>query len=96
MTKSRCEIIFEASIKSEHTRINYLRCMKKFKAFVGVEGLDELLHGDQKAIQEKVEDYVIPHDFRYSKISVLSCNLRSLNSPTISLARFLLSKLFFL
>ena len=59
MTQPRCEMIFEQSIKSEHTRVNYLRCMKKFKRFVGVESLNELLYSDQKAIQEKVEDYVI-------------------------------------
>ncbi|MBL7015698.1 MAG: site-specific integrase [Nitrosopumilus sp.] len=59
MSKPRCEIIFEQSIRSEATRENYLRCMKKFMQFVGVDNLEELLQGDQKAIQEKVEDYVI-------------------------------------
>ena len=33
--------------------------MKKFKRFAGVNSLDELLYSDQKAIQEKIEDYVI-------------------------------------
>lgn len=57
--KPRCEILFEHSIKSDHTRDSYLRCMKKFMRFVGVENFEQLLQSDQKAIQEKVEDYVI-------------------------------------
>jgi len=57
--KPRCEILFEHSIKSDHTRDSYLRGMKKFMRFVGVENFEQLLQSDQKAIQEKVEDYVI-------------------------------------
>ena len=59
MSQSRCEMIFENSIKSEHTKITYLRSMKKFKHFVGVNTLDELLYGGSQVIQETVEDYVI-------------------------------------
>ena len=55
MNQSRCEMIFENSIKSEHTKITYLRSMKKFKCFVGVNSLDELLCGDSQVIQV-VED----------------------------------------
>jgi len=57
--KSRCEIIFEQSIKSDRTRGNYLFTMRRFKQFVGVDTMDSLLQGDQKVIQEKIEDYVI-------------------------------------
>lgn len=55
--KPRCEIVFERSIKSEHTRNAYTRQMKKFMEFVGVNNLEELLQLDHKTIQEKVEDY---------------------------------------
>ena len=57
--KSRSEWIFEQSIKSEETKKSYLRVLKKYKEFVGVENTEELLNADRKMIQEKVEDFVI-------------------------------------
>lgn len=57
--ESRCEWIFEESIKSEETKKTYLRILKKFKKFVGVENTEDLLNADRKMIQEKVEDFVI-------------------------------------
>lgn len=58
MTKPRCEINFEQSIHSEATRKMYRFCMNKFIKFVGVSSMGQLLEGDQKSIQEKVEDYL--------------------------------------
>ena len=58
ITKPRCQIVFEQSIKSDATRKMYLNYMKKFMEFVGVNSMEELLQSDQKNIQEKVEDYV--------------------------------------
>ena len=57
--KSRCEIIFEQSIRFEHTRQGYTRCLNHFRKFVGVNTIEDLLQGDSKSIQEKIEDYVI-------------------------------------
>ncbi len=56
---SRTEWIFEQSIKSEETKKAYLRILKKYKKFVGVENTEDLLNADRKMIQEKVEDFVI-------------------------------------
>ncbi|MDF2422735.1 MAG: site-specific integrase [Nitrosopumilus sp.] len=59
MKKPRCELIFEQSIKSEHTREGYSRGLRYFMEFIKVQSYDQLLEGDQKGIQEKVEDYTI-------------------------------------
>lgn len=59
LKKPRCELIFEQSIKSEHTREGYSRGLKYFMEFIEVKSYDQLLEGDQKSIQEKVEDYTI-------------------------------------
>jgi integrase len=56
---SRCEILFEQSLQSEYTKRDYRLGLKYFRQFVGVENSEELLQGNQKAIQEKVEDYLI-------------------------------------
>ena len=57
--KSRCEIVFEQCIQSDRTRDNYLYTLRKYKEFVGVQNTEELLEADRKAIQEKVEDFVM-------------------------------------
>ena len=57
-TKPRCEKVFEQSIRSEYTRKIYQFQMKKFMRFVGVDSMEELLQGDLKSIQEKIEDYI--------------------------------------
>ena len=54
----RCEKVFLQSIKSEYTRRDYVLGLKYFREFLGLGKIEELLEGDQKAIQEKVEDYL--------------------------------------
>jgi site-specific recombinase XerD len=57
--RPRCEIVFERSCnRSIHTQVVYQNSLKKFMNFCEVEKMSELLEADQKAIQEKVEDYV--------------------------------------
>jgi len=54
---SRCERLFEQSLHTEFTRRDYRLGLKYYREFVGVETAEELL-GDQKEVQEKVEDYL--------------------------------------
>jgi len=58
-SRPRCEIVFERSCnRSKYTQIVYQNSLKKFMGFCEVEKMAGLLEADQKAIQEKVEDYV--------------------------------------
>jgi len=50
MSKSRCLVIFEASIKSEETKKNYLLMLDKYRKFAGVEDFDDLLKADENSI----------------------------------------------
>jgi len=58
MTISRCERLFEQSLHTEFTRRDYRLGLKYYREFVGVDTAEELLQGDQMAIQERVEDYL--------------------------------------
>jgi integrase len=63
MAKSRCELMFERSCnKSPFTQRSYLSCIRKFMTFARVSKMEELLEGDQKSIQELVEDFVLSLD----------------------------------
>lgn len=59
MTKQRCLIIFEQSIRSEQTRHNYLLHLEQFRVFAKADAIESLLQWSPKEIQEKIEDYVI-------------------------------------
>jgi len=59
MEMERCLRIFLASIKSDVTKIDYIKNLEKFQKFAEIEKFSDFLSQDMKTIQEKVEDYIL-------------------------------------
>ncbi|MGI9565446.1 MAG: hypothetical protein ACR2LL_00335 [Nitrosopumilus sp.] len=57
--EERCVRIFLESLKSDVTKKNYLRGMKYFKDFSGIEKYSDILKMEQQKLTELIEDYII-------------------------------------
>lgn len=57
--KQRSLLLFENSIKSEATRIEYLKNLNRFKTFYKLRDYDSILGIPEKKLQEMIEDYVM-------------------------------------
>lgn len=55
----RCLLIFEESIKSEHTKRTYTLALKQFLRWTKLDSYDDLLQADEKSIHRLLEDYII-------------------------------------
>jgi integrase/recombinase XerD len=51
--------MFEASIKTEATRITYTSNLKKFKDFIKIDNFDDIIKLETVLIQKYVEDYIL-------------------------------------
>ena len=57
--QSRTILLYENSIKSEQTRIQYNYQLKRFVNFCRLKEFDSLLSIDSKTVQTMLEDYII-------------------------------------
>jgi integrase/recombinase XerD len=57
--KQRSLLLFENGIKSEATRVEYLKNLDRFKDFFKLKDYDSILGIPEKKLQEMVEDYVM-------------------------------------
>ena len=57
--KQRSILLFENSIKSEATKVEYLKNLNRFKDFYKLKDYDSILGIENKKLQEMVEDYVM-------------------------------------
>lgn len=59
MEKHRSIMLFETSIKSKYTAMNYNSHLRQFTKFIGIESADKLLRMSPARLQYKLEDYLI-------------------------------------
>ena len=59
LMQQRSLLLFENSIKSEATKLEYLKNLNRFKDFYKLKDYDSILGIPEKKIQEMVEDYVM-------------------------------------
>ncbi len=52
-------VLFEESIKSEETKKVYIFYLKKYMDYLGDQKEDPLFHGDVKAVESKIIDFII-------------------------------------
>jgi len=57
--KQRSLLLFENSIKSEATKIEYMKNLNRFKDFYKLKDYDSILGIPHKKLQEMIEDYVM-------------------------------------
>lgn len=57
--KQRSLLLFENGIKSEATKVEYLKNLNRFKGFFKLKDYDSILGISEKKLQEMVEDYVM-------------------------------------
>jgi len=57
--KQRSLLLFENGIKSEATKVEYLKNLNRFKDFYKLKDYDSILGIDGRKLQEMVEDYVM-------------------------------------
>jgi len=68
--KQRSLLLFENSIKSEATKIEYLKNLNRFKNFYKLKDYDSILGIPQKKLQEMIEDYVMDMKHKVSPNTV--------------------------
>ncbi|MCH7967387.1 MAG: hypothetical protein IIB02_08270 [Thaumarchaeota archaeon] len=69
--KQRSLLLFENSIKSKATMIEYLKNLNRFKDFYKLKDYDSILGIPNKKLQEMIEDYVMDMKTRVSLIRFL-------------------------
>ena len=57
--KSRSRTLFNESIKSKYTKINYDTHLCEFKKFADINNIDELLIMSHEKLQNLLEDYLM-------------------------------------
>ncbi|MDH3312119.1 MAG: hypothetical protein OEM28_03110 [Nitrosopumilus sp.] len=57
--KQRSLLLFEESIKSKATRINYLDHLERFLKFINLKDYDSILRVESDQLQTMLEDYVV-------------------------------------
>ena len=57
--KQRSLLLFENTIKSKATKIEYLKNLNRFKDFYKLKDYDSILGIPDKKLQEMIEDYVM-------------------------------------
>lgn len=69
--KQRSLMLFYSAIKSEKTKVQYERYLARFCKHFGIENPDDLLHTDQKKLQEMIEDFVMYNKSRNNSASLI-------------------------
>lgn len=59
MTNHRSMVLFESSIKSKYTAMNYNSHLKQFMKFIGIKSVEKILLIPPTQLQHNIEDYLI-------------------------------------
>ena len=76
--QQRSILIFNSSIKSEKTRLHYIRYVNEFKDHFIIKSYDELVAIEPKKIQEMLETFVMYQNINTHSLSYINAKLSAL------------------